>query len=94
MNVSTVGLDIAKQVIQIHAVDLYGKPVIRKQLKRHQVLPFFANLFGMPCRFPTDADKAPRPPGTRPALGLLGGMENIPILALRASSFVFQQKWR
>lgn len=47
MNISTVGLDIAKQVIQIHAVDMHGKPVIRKQLKRHQVLPFFANL--PPC---------------------------------------------
>lgn len=47
MNISTVGLDIAKQVIQIHAVDLHGKPVIRKQLKRYQVLPFFANL--PPC---------------------------------------------
>lgn len=44
MNISAVGLDIAKQVIQIHAVDTRGKPVIRKQLKRHQVLPFFANL--------------------------------------------------
>lgn len=47
MNISTAGLDIAKQVIQIHAVDIHGKPVIRKQLKRHQVLPFFANL--PPC---------------------------------------------
>lgn len=47
MNISTVGLDIAKQVIQIHAVDRHGKPEIRKQLKRHQVLPFFANL--PPC---------------------------------------------
>lgn len=47
MNISTVGLDIAKQVIQIHAVDQHGKTVIRKPLKRHQVLPFFANL--PPC---------------------------------------------
>lgn len=47
MTVSTVGLDIAKQVIQVHAVDERGKPVIRKQLKRPQVLPFFANL--APC---------------------------------------------
>ena len=47
MTITTVGLDIAKQVIQVHAVDVRGKPIIRKQLKRHQVLPFFANL--PPC---------------------------------------------
>lgn len=44
---TTVGFDIAKHVIQIHAVDACGKPVVRKPLKRHQVLPFFANL--PPC---------------------------------------------
>lgn len=53
MNISTVGLDIAKQVIQIHGVDMHGKPVIRKPLKRHQVLPFFANL--PPCRMGIEA---------------------------------------
>jgi transposase len=47
MTITTVGLDIAKQVIQVHAVDERGKPIIRKQLKRQQVLPFFANL--APC---------------------------------------------
>lgn len=47
MTITTVGLDIAKQVIQVHAVDERGKPVLRKQLKRQQVLPFFANL--APC---------------------------------------------
>jgi transposase len=41
---TTIGLDIAKHVIQVHGVDERGKPVLRKQLKRHQVLPFFANL--------------------------------------------------
>lgn len=47
MTITTAGLDIAKQVIQVHAVDVRGKPVIRKALKRHQVLPFFSNL--PPC---------------------------------------------
>lgn len=42
--ITTVGLDIAKQVIQVHAIDARGKPVLRKAFKRHQVLPFFANL--------------------------------------------------
>jgi len=45
--ITTVGLDIAKNVIQVHAVDAKGTPIIRKSLKRHQVLPFFANL--PPC---------------------------------------------
>jgi transposase len=42
--ITTIGLDIAKHVIQVHAVDARGKPVLRKQLKRHQVMPFFAKL--------------------------------------------------
>lgn len=47
MTIATVGLDIAKQVIQVHAIDVRGKPIVRKPLKRHQVVPFFANL--PPC---------------------------------------------
>ena len=44
MNATTIGLDIAKQVFQVHGVDRAGKTVLRKQLKRGQVLAFFANL--------------------------------------------------
>ena len=44
MNATTIGLDIAKQVFQVHGVDRVGKTVLRKQLKRAQVLAFFANL--------------------------------------------------
>lgn len=44
---TVVGLDIAKRVFQIHAVDTHGKPTIRKTLKRDQVSAFFANL--PPC---------------------------------------------
>jgi transposase len=47
MKVTTVGLDLAKNVFQIHAVDGRGKVVVRKQLKRDQVAPFFAQL--EPC---------------------------------------------
>jgi transposase len=43
MNVTTIGLDIAKNVFQVHGVDKAGKAVLRKQLKRAQVLEFFAN---------------------------------------------------
>jgi len=39
--VITIGVDIAKSVFQIHAVDAAGEPVIRRQLRRRQVLPFF-----------------------------------------------------
>ena len=45
--ITTVNLDIATNVIQIHAFNDNGKRVIRKSLKRHHVLPFFANL--PPC---------------------------------------------
>jgi len=40
MKVSTVGLDLAKNVFQVHGVDGLGKSVIRRQLRRGQVLPF------------------------------------------------------
>ena len=39
--VSTIGLDLAKNVFQVHGVDVSGKVVIRRQLRRGQVLPFF-----------------------------------------------------
>ena len=44
MNVTTVGLDLAKNVFQVHGVDLHGKPVLKKQLRREQVAAYFANL--------------------------------------------------
>jgi transposase len=47
MNITTIGLDIAKNVFQVHSVDANGKVAFRKQLKRTQVLAFFANL--SPC---------------------------------------------
>jgi transposase len=45
--VITIGVDIAKSVFQIHAVNDAGEPVIRRQLRRRQVLPFFERL--PPC---------------------------------------------
>ena len=44
MEISTIGLDLAKSVFQVYAVDAEGKAVIRKALRRAQVLPFFAKL--------------------------------------------------
>ena len=42
--VSTIGLDIAKSVFQIHGVDVEGAVVIRKRVNRAKVLEFFAAL--------------------------------------------------
>jgi transposase len=42
--VTTVGLDIAKSVLQVHGIDAEGKVIIRRQLKRRYVLAFFQKL--------------------------------------------------
>lgn len=47
MDITRVGLDIAKNVFQVHGVNQHGKEVLQKQLKRNQVLGFFANM--PPC---------------------------------------------
>jgi transposase len=44
MQVTTIGLDIAKNVFQVHGVDARGRVVLRKRLARGRVLAFFANL--------------------------------------------------
>ena len=45
--VTTIGLDIAKSVFQVHGIDAEGKVLIRRQLKRRYVLAFFEKL--SPC---------------------------------------------
>ena len=40
--VSTIGLDLAKSVFQVHAADASGAVVVRKRLRRSQVRPFLA----------------------------------------------------
>jgi transposase len=45
--ITTIGLDIAKSVFQVHGVDAGGQVVIRRQLKRRHVLAFFQKL--PPC---------------------------------------------
>lgn len=47
MQISTIGLDLAKNVFQIHGVDAEGQVVIRRQLRRRQVIAFFSAL--PPC---------------------------------------------
>lgn len=45
--ITTVGLDLAKNVFQVHAVDVAGTVVIRRQVRRAQMLLFFSRL--APC---------------------------------------------
>ena len=45
--VTTIGLDLAKHVFQVHGVDAEGATILRKQLRRAQVLAFFSRL--PPC---------------------------------------------
>ena len=47
MKITTIGLDLAKNVFQIHGANINGKPVLRKKLRRDQMMAFFANL--EPC---------------------------------------------
>jgi transposase len=47
MQITTVGLDLAKHIFQVHAVDGTGQAVVRKRLRRAELLSFFASL--PPC---------------------------------------------
>ena len=47
MKITTIGIDLAKNVFQIHALDERGKAVIKKKISRNQMILFFANM--EPC---------------------------------------------
>ena len=44
LQVQTIGIDLAKNVFQVHGVDESEKVVLAKQLRRNQVIPFFERL--------------------------------------------------
>ena len=44
MNITTIGLDLAKNVFQVHAIDADGEVLVRKALRRRQMIPFFSKL--------------------------------------------------
>ena len=44
MNITTIGLDLAKQVFQIHGVNEAGDVVVKRRLRRAQVITYFASL--------------------------------------------------
>ncbi len=46
-DITTLGLDTAKSVFQVHGIDANGEVVVRRQLKRRQVMGFFTKL--PPC---------------------------------------------
>ena len=47
MKSTVIGIDLAKEVFQIHAADTNGKAVLRKKLRRSEMAKFFTNL--EPC---------------------------------------------
>src|SRR6266852_2781754 len=47
MQITTIGLDIAKNVFQVHGIDAAEKVIVRKQLRRGQIIAFFEAL--APC---------------------------------------------
>ena len=47
MEITTVGLDLAKNVFQVHAISNTGEVIVRRALRRAQVMPFFSKL--PPC---------------------------------------------
>lgn len=53
MQITRIALDLAKNLIQAHAVDRTGKPVLRKSFKRSALLPFFRDL--PPCEVGMEA---------------------------------------
>jgi len=53
MKITTVGIDLAKNVFQVHGIDAGGKAVLRKRLRRAQVAVFFGNL--PPCAIGMEA---------------------------------------
>jgi transposase len=44
MNIKRIGIDLAKTVFQLHGVDSREQPVLRKKLKREQMLSFFRTI--------------------------------------------------
>jgi transposase len=44
MKITTIGIDLAKNVFQIHRVAAHGKALLKEQIKREEMAVFFANL--------------------------------------------------
>ncbi len=46
-NISVIGIDLAKNIFQLHGIDTNGKVILKKKLRRDRLVPFFSNL--KPC---------------------------------------------
>jgi len=53
MNVTTVGLDLANNVFQVHGIDSTGRVIVRRSLRRRRMMPFFGKL--EPCLIGVEA---------------------------------------
>jgi len=53
MRITTVGLDLAKHVFQVHGIDQNGQALIRRQLRRGELIGFFRRL--QPCLIDMEA---------------------------------------
>ena len=87
MKISTIGLDIAKMSFAVHGFDAEGKTVLKKELKRTQVAPFFARLAS--CRIGLEACASAHHWGRE--LGRLGHDVRL-IPAQRVKAFLPRQK--
>ena len=67
--IKTIGLDLAKHVFQVHGINAAGECVLRKRLRRGQVISFFAQLpcclESKPARRRTTGRGSCRQPATR-----------------------------
>ena len=44
MNITTIGIDLAKNVFQLHGVDAQGQSIVQKKITRHKLSEFIANI--------------------------------------------------
>jgi transposase len=72
-SISTIGLDIAKSVFQVHCVDAADQAVARRQLKRRHVLAFFEKL--PPCMVGIEACASSRHGPARCSAGTYGALD-------------------
>jgi hypothetical protein len=63
--ITTIGLDLAKHVFQVHGIDPEGTTVLRRRLRRNQVLAFRGTTAAnrQDAEYPITSQKAPALPG-------------------------------
>ena len=49
-SIITIGLDLAKNVFQVHGIDAAGKVLVRRQLRRRRCPAVFWRIAALPCR--------------------------------------------